>query len=519
MSSAAHVPVVPTTYGFFEGMVKPDINPANHKSKTLVLFNPINKYGRTFHLAWLSFFVAFLSWFAFPPLLHGTINTNLKMTTAQVGNSNIVGLAATLIVRFIVGPLCDKYGPRYVMAGVLIAGAIPTACTPAITSVSGLYIVRFFVGILGGTFVPCMVWTTQFFDKPIVGRANALAGGWGNAGGGVTFFIMPAVVSSLMSNQHYKLGKAWRLAFPACPLAILIFVAVLVLVFGHDTPTGPWATRHIHGAGTAVDTYTLDRAFSNRDQKTHPMTGSSERSGSSSPRALKDEKHVVADPESDMAVGTITDELPENPKLMTTLKAIFHPQVLFLALTYLCSFGSELAIEGVLSGLYIQSAKLHDKKVWGQELAGQWAAMFGLLNVITRPLGGYISDKLYIHFNRSVAAKKWFLLALGLLQGIFFVWIGFKSDMKVHSLIGAMAGLAIFMEAANGANFSIVPHVMPKQNGVVSGMVGGSGNMGGIFFNLAFRFQGTNYHKAMWLIGFVIIAIQVVASFVPMPKH
>jgi NNP family nitrate/nitrite transporter-like MFS transporter len=30
------------------------------------------------------------------------------------------------------------------------------------------------------------VWSTGFFDKNIVGTANALAGGWGNSGGGIT---------------------------------------------------------------------------------------------------------------------------------------------------------------------------------------------------------------------------------------------------------------------------------------------------------------------------------------------
>lgn len=516
--------IQPSAFGFFKGMTTPDINPINHKSKTLVLLNPINKYGRTFHLAWLAFFVAFLSWFAFPPLLHGDINVSLKMTTAQVSNSNIVGLAATLIVRFLVGPLCDRFGPRYVMAGVLIAGAIPTTCMPAVHTVSGLYAARFFVGILGGTFVPCVVWTTQFFDKPIVGRANALVGGWGNSGGGVTFFIMPAVIQSLMTHQGYKLERAWQLAFPACPLAILVFVAILVLVVGVDTPTGPWRTRHIHGVGHAVDTKTLDGAFSGREDKYIGTTEASERSGSSSPPVNKNpaEKPVQGDmalAESDMGVGTITDETPEEPHVLSVLKTMFHPQVLFLALQYACSFGGELAIEGYLTALYVQTAKAKDKEVWTAEKAGQWAAMFGLLNVVVRPLGGYISDKLYLAFGRSVAAKKWFCVALNTIMGVFFIWIGFVTDLKVHSLIGAMAGLAIFMEAANGANFSLVPHVKPKHNGVVSGMVGGSGNLGGIMFNVAFRYEETDYHHALWAIGIVVLAVQAATFWVPMPKH
>jgi NNP family nitrate/nitrite transporter-like MFS transporter len=55
-----------------------------------------------------------------------------------------------------------------------------------VTNAQGLIALRFFVGILGGTFVPCQVWCTGFFDKKIVGTANSLAAGWGNAGGGIT---------------------------------------------------------------------------------------------------------------------------------------------------------------------------------------------------------------------------------------------------------------------------------------------------------------------------------------------
>lgn len=84
------------------------------------------------------------------------------------------------------GPLCDRFGPRYVFAGILLSGAIPTAMAGLATNASGLIAIRFFVGILGGSFVPCQVWCTGFFDKNVVGTANSFAGGWGNAGGGIT---------------------------------------------------------------------------------------------------------------------------------------------------------------------------------------------------------------------------------------------------------------------------------------------------------------------------------------------
>ena len=86
------------------------------------------------------------------------------------------------------------------MVGVLWAAAIPCGLAGTITTVHGLYLIRFFVGIVspnfffpsqslidatqaGAAFVPCQVWCTGFYDKEVVGTANAFAAGWGNAGG------------------------------------------------------------------------------------------------------------------------------------------------------------------------------------------------------------------------------------------------------------------------------------------------------------------------------------------------
>ena len=61
------------------------------------------------------------------------------------------------------------FGPRKVMAGLLVLGAIPSGLAGTAHSAIGLYMIRFFIGILGGTFVTCQAWTTVFFDKKVVG--------------------------------------------------------------------------------------------------------------------------------------------------------------------------------------------------------------------------------------------------------------------------------------------------------------------------------------------------------------
>lgn len=106
---------------------------------------------------------------------------------------------------------------------------------------------RFFIGILGGTFVPCQVWTTQFFDKPVVGTANAVTAGLGNAGGGITYFVMPAIFNSLVQNQGLTPHVSWRVSF-VVPGILIVSTAVLMLLLCPDTPTGKWSER-----GNAVD--------------------------------------------------------------------------------------------------------------------------------------------------------------------------------------------------------------------------------------------------------------------------
>lgn len=150
-----------------------------------------------------------------------------------------MSLVATLFVRFIAGPLCDLYGPRKVFGGLILLGAIPIGLAPLVKSANGLYVIRLFIGILGGAFVPCQVWCTGWFDKNVVGTANALAGGWGNAGGGITYFIMPAVYDSLVHHFGHSASEAWRITF-VVPLICLIFCGVSLLALCEDTPTGNW---------------------------------------------------------------------------------------------------------------------------------------------------------------------------------------------------------------------------------------------------------------------------------------
>ena len=465
--------------------------------------------------------------YAFPPLLSDVIAADIHASSSAVLTSNIIGLVATLLIRVISGPCCDRYGPRKTFAGILLAGAIPTFCAGGIKNVSGLYAIRFFVGILGGSFVPCQVWTTGFFDKNVVGTANALTAGFGNAGGGITYFVMPAIYNSLVHDRHQSKHVAWRVSF-VVPGILIVVTAIFMLLLCPDTPTGKWSER-----GTAV----------NENMKRHSMVGvvdvpaggafdasednkdASLSSDSNSPtrHEKKDdgpgdattfsdrEAHLTAEQMLDTAKG----EVIQKPTFRECMRVFASPQTFVTAACYFCSFGIELAINSILGNYY---GSQFTPKLSTQD-AGNWAAMFGLLNVVFRPLGGYIADIAY-RSTGSVWAKKALLHSFGLITGVFLIIIGKLNSHDKSTMFGLVAGMAFFLEAGNGINYALVPHVHPFANGIISGLTGASGNLGGIIGNVIIKANGNKqYGKSIWIMGIISICLNAItAPIPPIPK-
>ena len=78
------------------------------KATRIDLFSFRTAPMRAFHLTWMAFFVCFFAWFACAPLMP-LIAREFHLTAAQVANINIAAVAATIAVRLLVGPLCDRF--------------------------------------------------------------------------------------------------------------------------------------------------------------------------------------------------------------------------------------------------------------------------------------------------------------------------------------------------------------------------------------------------------------------------
>ena len=190
---------------------------------------------RAFHLTWMAFFVCFFAWFAVAPLMP-VIKGEFKLTGDQIANINIAAVGITVLVRMLVGPLCDKYGPRITYTGLLLLGAIPVLGIAFATSYEAFLVFRLAIGAIGASFVITQFHTSVMFAPNVVGTANATVGGWGNAGGGVTQTVMPLILATVVSFGVEK-TLGWRISM-IVPGALMLVMAVLYWKYTQDTPEG-----------------------------------------------------------------------------------------------------------------------------------------------------------------------------------------------------------------------------------------------------------------------------------------
>jgi NNP family nitrate/nitrite transporter-like MFS transporter len=208
---------------------------------------------RAFHMSWWGFFIAFFIWFAIVPLL-SEIKHDLGLTKQEIWTSYIVGIAGNIVMRIILGPICDKYGARIPMAVVLCFASIPTACTGLVNSASGLAWLRLFIGTAGGTFVMSQYWASCMFSKEVVGTANALVGGWGNLGGGVTqLFVGAGLFPLFRMFFDGDASKAWRYV-SIIPAFVAFCTGIMIYYISDDAPKGNYKELKKHGQMADVTT-------------------------------------------------------------------------------------------------------------------------------------------------------------------------------------------------------------------------------------------------------------------------
>ena len=211
----------------------------NHLQQPLTKLNIFSMKGiqmQTFHITWLTFFFCFFAWFGIAPLMP-IISEQLHLTKAQKGNVAIAAVSATIIARLLVGKLTDRYGPRKVYTWLLIICSLPVMFIGLADSYMTFLLFRLGIGVIGASFVLTQFHTSVMFAPNIKGTANAVAGGWGNTGGGATQIIMPLIAAGLVGAGWVSQADSWRYAM-IFPGVMLLVMAALYWKYTKDTPAG-----------------------------------------------------------------------------------------------------------------------------------------------------------------------------------------------------------------------------------------------------------------------------------------
>jgi len=416
------------------------------KATEIKLCNFSRPHMRAFHCSWMGFFIAFFIWFAIAPLL-SEIKDTLGLTKKEVWTSSIVGVGGTIFMRFILGPLCDKVGSRVLFTIVLCCASIPTACTGFVETANGLAILRLFIGAAGGTFVMCQYWTSRMFTKEVVGTANALVGGWGNLGGGVTQLVMGSALFPLFKIFYDDdAEKAWR-TVSVVPAVVGFGLGVMIYFISDDSPKGQYHELKKHG------------------------------------------------------------QMPEVSAAASFRSGAFNLNTWILFVQYACCFGVELTMNNA-AALYFK-----DEFDQSTESAAAIASIFGWMNLFARGLGGYCSDKCnsWMGMRGRILAQTVLLACEGALVLVF------ANTGSLGTAIAVMVFFSLFVQAAEGSSYGIVPYVDPPSTGSIAGIVGAGGNTGAVCFGLGFR--NLEYDQAFTLMGCTILGSCVLSVFIYIKGH
>ena len=220
-----------------------------HKATSIRLADFSSVPMRAFHMSWFAFFICFFGWFGLAPLMP-VIRQEFHLTKAQIGNLTIASVLITVVVRALIGFLCDRIGPRRAYTWLLVLGSLPVMGVGLAHDYQTFLLFRLAIGAIGASFVITQYHTSVMFAPNIVGTANAASAGWGNLGGGVTQFVMPLLFAGFMSLGASKYW-GWRMAM-FVPGVVMLITGIAYFFLTEDTADGDFKALRARGGMTGA---------------------------------------------------------------------------------------------------------------------------------------------------------------------------------------------------------------------------------------------------------------------------
>ncbi len=471
-------------------MASANLNPLDFKNPAI----------RTLHLSWVAFFLTFVVWFSHAPLM-GAIKEAFGLSGQQVKALLILNVALTIPARIVIGILVDKFGPRHVFSGLLIVSSFICFGFASAQSFEQLALFRFLLGFVGAGFVIGIRLVGEWFPAKQVGMAEGIYGGWGNFGSAAAAMTLPSLA------LIYGGENGWRYAIATTGVVTLLYGVVFYLR-ARNTPKGSTYFKPKKSGGLEVsckkDFYfylTMNiPMYLALALLTWKLTSAKIALLSPAVGIVLYISFVILFIVQTFKIRHVNSHLFEKEQTAGLLNYKFK-QVAILDLAYLVTFGSELAVVSMLPLFFMEVFKL------GAVEAGLLASGFAFMNLVARPGGGWISDKL----GRR---KTLMVLIAGLACG-YFVLGQVGASWPVQLAVVATMCCSFFVQAGEGAVFAMVPLVQRRMTGQIAGMVGAYGNVGAVIFLTVLSF--VDYSTFFIVIGSCSLLTLLSTAFITEP--
>lgn len=422
------------------------------------------------HLSWIAFFVTFVVWFNLAPMLQA-IKETFGLTSAQVTTLLVLNVALTIPARVIIGILTDRFGPRLVYSALLVVMSIPCFVFAFAESYTQLAIARFALGAIGAGFVIGIRMVSEWFPHNELGTAEGIYGGWGNFGSAAAAFTLPTI--ALMIGGE----NGWRWAVAVTGLMSLV-MGFIYYAATSDTPKGSTYYKPKHSGAMEI---TSKKDFFFLIIMKVPMYLAL---GVLAWRLSPARVDMISEMTTKLIyIGLVLLFLYELSLVWKVNKKVFSEdipavqkfsfkQVAVLCVLYFATFGSELAVVSMLPLFFANTFELTPV------LAGMLASGYAFMNLMSRPGGGWISDR----YGRR---RTLLILTAGLAAG-YLLMSTVSAGWPLFLAVIAVMACSFFVQAGEGAVFAVVPLIKRSQTGQIAGMTGAYGNVGAVVYLLVY---------------------------------
>ena len=428
------------------------------------------------HMTWFAFFLSFFVWFNLAPLAT-QVKADFGLEVSQIRTLAICNVALTVPARIIIGMLLDRFGPRITYTLLLIYAAIPCIAFASAQNFTQLVISRLALSIVGAGFVIGIRMVAEWFPPKEIGLAEGIYGGWGNFGSAGAALTLPTIGAWLAFGAlNPATGEAllnWRFCIAGSGIIAALY-GILYFFNVQDHPPGKVYQKPKNARGLEV---TSVRDFWFLMLMNLPLTGVLMLLGWRLKKVGLYGDNILFLVWAGLAAlylfqayncWIVNKDLLSGKKYPAKDRYNFS-QVAILELTYVVNFGSELAVVSMLPAFFEGTFALN------KTLAGAIAASYAFMNLVSRPGGGFISDRL--------GSRKNTMAILTACMGIGYMMMGtVGSGWWLPLAILLTMACSFFVQAGEGSTFAIVPLVKRRVTGQIAGNVGAYGNVGAVAY-------------------------------------